>query len=84
MKDKRSLYQTALEEVGTDAKLQVSENSSGAEVKPRAARTKTLKSVPESYFEAHAKLRATNRTYLDFSNYIMEALREKLEKDGAL
>lgn len=84
MKDKRNLYQTALEEVGTDAKLQVSENASGAEAKPRATRTKTLKSVPESYFEAHSKLRTTNRTYLDFSNYIMEALREKLEQDGAL
>lgn len=83
MKDKRSLYQTALEEVGSGAKLQINESSSAPETK-RATRTKTLKSVPTSYFEAHDMLRSQNRTYLDFSSYIMEALREKLERDGAL
>ncbi|HFQ5986565.1 TPA: chaperonin, partial [Yersinia enterocolitica] len=30
------------------------------------------------------KLRDTNKTNLDFANYIMEALREKLERDGSL
>lgn len=82
MKDKRNLYQTALEEVG-GAKLQVSDSSPAPETK-RLTRTKTLKSVPASYFEAHSQLRSQNRTYLDFSSYIMEALREKLERDGAL
>nr|WP_275234103.1 chaperonin [Pantoea ananatis] len=50
----------------------------------RELRTKTLKAIPVSYFEAHQKLRDSNGTILDFSNYIMEALREKLEKDGAI
>lgn len=80
MKDKRNLYQTALEEVG-GAKLQVNDSSPAPK---RLTRTKTLKSVPASYFEAHGQLRSQNRTYLDFSSYIMEALREKLERDGAL
>ncbi|ENZ9039141.1 chaperonin, partial [Klebsiella pneumoniae] len=26
----------------------------------------------------------TNKTNLDFSNYIMEALREKLEREGGI
>lgn len=48
------------------------------------ARSKNLRAVPETYFEAHAKLKASNKTSLDFSAYILEALREKLENDGAL
>ncbi|ECV7329428.1 molecular chaperone GroEL, partial [Escherichia coli] len=37
-----------------------------------------------SYFEAHAELKATSKTSLDFSSYIIEAIREKLERDGAI
>lgn len=48
------------------------------------ARSKNLRAVPETYFEAHAQLKASNKTSLDFSAYILEALREKLENDGAL
>ncbi|WP_342446925.1 chaperonin [Escherichia coli] len=50
----------------------------------REVRTKTLKAIPASYFEAHQALRDSNKTVLDFSSYIMEALREKFERDGAL
>ncbi|MGT3951398.1 molecular chaperone GroEL, partial [Escherichia coli] len=35
-------------------------------------------------FEAHAELKATSKTSLDFSSYIIEAIREKLERDGAI
>lgn len=54
--------------------------------RPEPARTKAknLKAIPLSYFEAHADLKATSKTSLDFSSYIIEALREKLEKDGAI
>ncbi|EOA1814439.1 chaperonin, partial [Klebsiella variicola] len=50
----------------------------------RTVRTKTLKAIPTTYFDAHQKLRDTNKTNLDFSNYIMEALREKLEREGGI
>lgn len=62
-----------------DKQIQVAE-------RPEPARTKAknLKAIPLSYFEAHADLKATSKTSLDFSSYIIEALREKLEKDGAI
>jgi len=83
-RDKASLYQhVAAEQVGDGAKLKV--NTPAADTPPkREVRTKTLKAIPATYFDAHTKLRNTNGTILDFSSYIMEALREKLEKDGAL
>lgn len=48
------------------------------------SRSKNLRAVPETYFEAHASLKAANKTSLDFSSYILEAIRAKLESDGAL
>ncbi|QCR38932.1 chaperonin [Nissabacter sp. SGAir0207] len=86
-KDKVSLYQTALADGVGEAKLQVNPvHSKTDEPTPakREVRTKTLKAIPTSYFDAHQKLRDNNKTGLDFSNYILEALREKLERDGAL
>lgn len=65
---------TAVEKPGVDTKPAVKSK----------ARSKNLRAVPESYFEAHAQLKASNKTSLDFSAYILEALREKLESDGAL
>lgn len=62
-------------------------NEGAEEVSGRvAARTKAknLKAIPLSYFEAHAELKATSKTSLDFSSYIIEAIREKLERDGAI
>lgn len=60
-----------------------------AEVVPQVppakkARPKNLRAVPEIYFDAHEMLKSTNKTSLDFSAYILEALREKLERDGGL
>lgn len=51
---------------------------------PSRTRAKNLRAIPVSYFDAHAQLKNTNKTSLDFSSYILEALREKLEKDGAI
>ncbi|UIN02625.1 chaperonin [Yersinia ruckeri] len=82
MKNKKSLFDVA-STVGNDALLQVAEQQPAAAT-TRAVRTKTLKAIPETFFAAHKKLRDTNKTNLDFSNYIMEALREKLERDGAI
>ncbi|ARF52075.1 hypothetical protein [Pantoea stewartii] len=81
MKNKKSLFDVA-STVGNDALLQVAEQQPAATT--RAVRTKTLKAIPETFFAAHKTLRDTNKTNLDFSNYIMEALREKLERDGAI
>lgn len=84
---KKSLYQTAMESVGGDSRLQVRnevEDNGETAIRKRVVRTKTLKAIPASYFDAHRTLRDNNKTILDFSNYIMEALREKLERDGAL
>lgn len=51
---------------------------------PAKTKAKNLKAIPLSYFEAHADLKAASKTSLDFSSYIIEAIREKLERDGAL
>ena len=48
------------------------------------SRSKTLSAVPETYFVAHAQLKALYKTSLDFSAHILEALREKLENAWAL
>ncbi|MEL7630898.1 molecular chaperone GroEL [Pectobacterium aroidearum] len=51
---------------------------------PTKTKAKNLKAIPVSYFEAHADLKTTSKTSLDFSSYIIEAIREKLERDGAI
>ncbi|AZS59302.1 MULTISPECIES: molecular chaperone GroEL [Pectobacterium] len=51
---------------------------------PAKTKAKNLKAIPISYFEAHADLKTTSKTSLDFSSYIIEAIREKLERDGAI
>lgn len=51
---------------------------------PPKTKAKNLKAIPLSYFEAHAELKLSSKTSLDFSSYIIEAIREKLERDGAI
>lgn len=51
---------------------------------PAKTKSKSLRAVPASFFDKHAELKAAGKTSLDFSAYIIEALREKLERDGAL
>lgn len=48
------------------------------------SKAKLLNAVPTRYFDAHHELKENGKTSLDFSRYILEALREKLEKEGAL
>lgn len=81
MKNKQSIFDAALN-IGNEAPLQVNTEKNNAAPAQRTVRTKTLKAIPTTYFDAHQKLRDTNKTNLDFSNYIMEALREKLEREG--
>ncbi|ECB6312628.1 chaperonin [Salmonella enterica subsp. enterica serovar Benue] len=82
MKDKKSIYDVA-SALGEDAPLQVSKAQPKVG-EGRQVKTKTLKAIPLAFFDAHQKLRNENKTGLDFSNYIIEAIREKLEKDGAI
>lgn len=83
MKNKQSIFDAALN-IGNEAPLQVNTEKNNAAPAQRTVRTKTLKAIPTTYFDAHQKLRDTNKTNLDFSNYIMEALREKLEREGGI
>ena len=68
------------------ADLNESVPSQSGAVKQQQPKTKAknLRAIPVTYFEAHANLKATAKTSLDFSSYILEALREKLERDGAI
>ncbi|EBR9324159.1 TPA: molecular chaperone GroEL [Escherichia coli] len=78
--------QTSSSAVTATAPSQPNEGAEEVSGRPVAARTKAknLKAIPLSYFEAHAELKATSKTSLDFSSYIIEAIREKLERDGAI
>ena len=49
----------------------------------KKSRAKTLRSVPSIFFEAHENLIKKGDTSLDFSSYIVEAIREKLKRDNA-
>lgn len=74
---------------GVSTQQDTSPAPASAEVVPQVppakkARPKNLRAVPEIYFDAHEMLKSTNKTSLDFSAYILEALREKLERDGGL
>ncbi|HFV9214666.1 TPA: chaperonin [Enterobacter roggenkampii] len=77
-RDKADIYAKTAAAAGNNAPLQTKT------AEPKANRSKTLKSVPSVYFNVHAQLKADNKTSLDFSAYILEALREKLERDGAI
>lgn len=71
----------ALGKVGQNAAL--TENKTGD--KPVATtKAKHLKAVPTSYFDKHKEVKDAGKTSLDFSAYIIEAIREKLERDGAM
>ncbi|EBK4003615.1 molecular chaperone GroEL [Salmonella enterica] len=73
------------ESIGNEANVEPDKTTLVSE-RPEQAKTKAknLKAIPLSYFQAHAELKATSKTSLDFSSYIIEAIREKLERDGAI
>lgn len=83
-RNKASFYQAVADDQLGNAMLKVNTPAAAYAPAKREVRTKTLKAIPASYFDAHQALRESNRTVLDFSSYIMEALREKFERDGAL
>ncbi|MCG6268279.1 hypothetical protein [Vibrio furnissii] len=66
-----------LSTVGKDAPLKEAGKQS-------TTKAKSLRAVPTTYFEKHEELRKDGKTSLDFSAYIIEAIREKLERDSAL
>ncbi|WP_025740889.1 hypothetical protein [Salinivibrio socompensis] len=65
-----------LKNVGDDAVLK--ENTTTPE---KRTRSKHLKNIPAAFFERHETLYSQGKTTLDFSNFIYEAIREKLEKE---
>lgn len=75
---KKNLYEVA-SKVGNDAPLR-----SNVRTTNEGYKAKSLRAVPINFFEAHEKLRGEGKTTLDMSSYILEALREKLERDDAL
>lgn len=81
MKNKSSLYQQASQVSGSGRLQSQTEDKQEALKKTKS---KSLASVPIHYFDLHKELKDTNKTNLDFSNYILEALREKLARDGVL
>ncbi len=68
-----------LEQAGKNAAL--SEQQSEEAI---TLRTKTIKTIPSNYFTAHEQLKKQGKTGLLLTAYMIEALREKLERDGAL
>ncbi|ELR64624.1 hypothetical protein C942_02317 [Photobacterium marinum] len=53
--------------------------------KPQSAyKAKTIQRIPVTYFDAHKELRENGKTSQLFTGYILEAIKEKLERDGAL
>lgn len=66
----------ALSKVGKNAALTENTNNKSISTKP-----KHLKAVPINYFETHKALKNEHKTSLDFSAYIIEAIREKLDRD---
>jgi hypothetical protein len=68
----------SMEEAGKDAAL--SENDGGN----ITYRTKTIKTIPSNYFDSHDALKKSGKTGLLFSAYILEAIKEKLKRDGGL
>lgn len=66
----------ALSGIGGGAALKEKSSTGVIEKKP-----KYLKDLPLSYFDDHKELKASGKTSLNFSAYIYEAVREKLERD---
>jgi len=78
-KGKNALFD-ALENQPTGAPLaEQKEPKQEPSVKP-----KLLNALPTAYEKAHEKGKQSGITSLDYSRYIYEAIREKLQRDGLL
>lgn len=53
-------------------------------VEQSTTKAKHLNAMPSAFFDGHKKGKETGKTSLDFSQYIYEAIREKLQKDGLI
>lgn len=69
----------AAQGVGNGAPLKTAKTSKSNE--GAAMRSKLLRSVPADFFDRHEALRKAGLTTLDFSSFIVEAIREKLEQN---
>lgn len=65
-----------------DALSKVEGTSPVKEREKATTKAKHIKNMPISFFEDHAKLKNEGKTCLDFSSYILEAVREKLKRDN--
>lgn len=74
-KSGKDIFQMAMN-TGNNAPLQTAK-------KPTGTRAKSIRAIPAEYFEMHDQLKKNRKTSLDLSAYMIEALREKLERDGA-
>ena len=72
-----------LESTETNAALKEQQISEPKKAQP-AVKPKHLNAMPIVFFNAHKKGKNGGHTSLDFSQYIYEAVREKLQRDGLL
>ncbi len=77
--NKADIYKHAAT-VGNDAPLQTKPKKEDV----KATCRKDIRTMPVAYVEAYEQLKADNKTGLNLTAYILEALREKLERDGAI
>ncbi|ANP79326.1 hypothetical protein A134_23210 [Vibrio crassostreae 9CS106] len=62
--------------IGSDAPLK---ETSEEDVMP-----KYFRKMPRKFVTQHKELRVSHQTSHDFTSYVMEAIREKLAKDGKI
>ncbi|EKI3096530.1 chaperonin [Escherichia coli] len=76
-----------LKENGSTPVSDIYQASVTEKVKPQTevlrTQRKTVAAMPTEYVEAHERLRKSGKSGVNFSSYIYEAVREKLERDGA-
>lgn len=69
---------------GASVGASLTESKVNNEQAQKTVRQKKLNSVPIRYFEIHKRLKDNGQTTLNFEAYIMEAIREKFQKDNAI
>jgi hypothetical protein len=72
---KKTVDMSMLSGVGSSARLIEKEAA------PAATKNKLLTSLPVAFEERHKALKSAGETTLLYNQYIIEALREKLERD---
>lgn len=73
----------AAQGVGDSAPLKTAKAKAGETVARNdvIVRAKNIRNMPADFFERHESLRKAGLTTLDFSAFIVEAVREKLEQN---